>query len=297
MAQRKKAAQPDPPAGPPSLKVLRSQAEERLDKQVEAGRGLINRAESVADRADYENWRDERTRWRRYTTEALRSLYTTSEPADEFDQTPGIGVISLMERPLSRDLADAVGDVRRQVNTVVSLRERLEFIPAPAETESQLGERPKKAGNDDPQIFVVHGHSDAFKERVIRQLEKAGPHPVTVLHEQPNSGKTLIEKFEEYASRSDFAVVLLTADDVGASQKEPSNLTPRARQNVIFELGYFVGTLGRSHVAVLYEDGVELPSDYKGIVYISLVDETWRYKLLQELRATGLDYDLNEIIS
>jgi predicted nucleotide-binding protein len=132
-------------------------------------------------------------------------------------------------------------------------------------------------------------------------MEAAGSYSIKVLHEQANRGLTIIEKFEKHASLSGFAVVLLTADDAGAAVPPGETipvdgLRPRARQNVVFELGYFVGALGRSRVAVLYDETVELPSDYQGIAYISLADETWRFKLLKELKATGLDYDLNKIL-
>ena len=106
------------------------------------------------------------------------------------------------------------------------------------------------------------------QEAVGRLLEKPGGHEVVILHEQPNEGRTLIEKFEDHASAGDHAVVLLTGDDVGGEVpvdgKDPV-LNPRGRQNVVFELGFFVGRLGRSRAVVLYEEGVELPSDFKGL--------------------------------
>ena len=68
----------------------------------------------------------------------------------------------------------------------------------------------------------------------------------------------------------------------------------RARQNVVFELGFFIGALGRSRVAVLYEDGVELPSDMNGILYTILdAQGAWRIGLGRELRAAGFAVDLN----
>ena len=98
------------------------------------------------------------------------------------------------------------------------------------------------------------------------------------------------------------AVVLLTADDLGrlnpdyASEDEEATEQARARQNVVFELGYFVGLLGRSHVSVLYEPGVEVPSDYGGVLYTKL-DEAgaWRTKLIRELRSVGLEFDANKL--
>jgi predicted nucleotide-binding protein len=91
----------------------------------------------------------------------------------------------------------------------------------------------------------------------------AAQHPI-VLHEQASRGKTVIEQFEAHAD-VEFAVVLLTGNDVGAAKSEPAKLQPRARQNVILELGCFTGRIGRDRVCALYENGVELPSDYDGV--------------------------------
>lgn len=139
-------------------------------------------------------------------------------------------------------------------------------------------------------VFVVHGQDDAAKESVARYLEKLGLDPV-ILHEQPSAGRTIIEKFEAH-SRVAYAVVLLTPDDLGKAKTEPE-LQPRARQNVIFELGYFCGILGRTKVCVLH-GGVELPTDYSGVVYIPLDREgAWKLLLARELHAAGLGIDLN----
>jgi predicted nucleotide-binding protein len=142
-------------------------------------------------------------------------------------------------------------------------------------------------------VFVVHGHQHGLKEEVARFLEKLRQE-VRILHEQPNLGKTLIEKFEQHADVA-FAVVLLTPDDRGGPvSAEPPSLKLRARQNVIFELGYFVGRLGRSRVCALFAPDVELPSDYQGVAFVP-VDESgaWRFALAKELKAAGLTVDLN----
>lgn len=144
-------------------------------------------------------------------------------------------------------------------------------------------------------VFLVHG-SDARREEVARFLEQLLPaeNRAVVLHEQPNRGQTLIEKFEANAADARFAVVLLTGDDEGKRKGQP-NLEPRGRQNVVFELGFFFGKLGRARVAVLYESGVALPSDVDGLVYIELVGDGWRLKLAKELRDSGLAVDLNRL--
>ena len=142
-------------------------------------------------------------------------------------------------------------------------------------------------------VFIVHGHDDSTKETVAEFVKSLGLHAV-VLHEQPNSGRTIIEKFEAY-SNVGFAVVLLTPDDIGASSKDRENLQPRARQNVILELGFFLGKIGREKVCVLYKEDVEIPSDYQGVLY-TLFDSSgsWRPQLAKELKHAGFVVDLNK---
>lgn len=142
-------------------------------------------------------------------------------------------------------------------------------------------------------VFVVHGHNEAFKQSVARTLEKIGLSPI-ILHEQANQGRTVIEKFEKNADVG-FAVVIVSADDLGKAKAE-AELGARARQNVVFEWGYFVGRLGRQRVCALYEEGVEAPSDMDGLVYTPL-DKAghWRFVLGKELKAAGYDVDLNDL--
>jgi hypothetical protein len=119
-------------------------------------------------------------------------------------------------------------------------------------------------------IFIVHGHDEEMKQSVARVLSILGLKPI-ILHEQPNEGKTIIEKFEKN-SNVGFAVILLSPDDFAYSVKSTDPEKDRkhqARQNVILELGYFVGNLGRSKVFSLKRDSVELPSDFHGVVYTS----------------------------
>jgi predicted nucleotide-binding protein len=145
-------------------------------------------------------------------------------------------------------------------------------------------------------VFIVHGHNEAVKQIVARIVEKLDLEPI-ILHEQPNKGDTIIEKFIKY-SDVNFAVVLLTADDVGAKNSGANVvLNPRARQNVILELGYFIGKLGRSKVCAIYEDGVEIPSDYQGVLFVKFDDGgNWKFSLAKELKAAGFDVDMNKII-
>ena len=144
-------------------------------------------------------------------------------------------------------------------------------------------------------VFIVHGHDSATKTEVARTVHLLTGINPTILHEKPSQGRTLIEKFEGHASKAGFVVVLATADDIGrdkAAKKEQ----PRARQNVVFEWGFFVGALGREKVAVLYQEGVELPSDILGVTYIPLgVGSQWKHELAREMRFAGVDADANRL--
>jgi predicted nucleotide-binding protein len=125
-----------------------------------------------------------------------------------------------------------------------------------------------------PRSFIVHGHDTVEKLALKNYLQNSlgFPEPV-ILHEQPSLGRTIIEKLETYAPLVDLAFVLLTPDDVMASEQDDTNDKKRhARQNVIFELGYFLGVFGRlsGRVFLLHKAQLDLPSDLSGVIYIDI---------------------------
>ena len=143
-------------------------------------------------------------------------------------------------------------------------------------------------------VFIVHGHDGEAREMVARFLEKLGLHAV-ILHEQANQGRTVIEKVEAHSDVS-FAVVLLTPDDEG--NVRGGDPTPRARQNVLLELGYFIGKLGRSRVCSLKRGELDIPSDFAGVVWETMDNGNgWKLALARELRAAGHEVDLNKAVS
>jgi predicted nucleotide-binding protein len=147
-------------------------------------------------------------------------------------------------------------------------------------------------------IFIVHGHNNEMKASVARAVQKLGLNPI-ILHEQPNGGDTLIEKFTRN-SNVGFAIVLLSADDYGYTKKESSeNAKFRTRQNVVFELGFFTGKLGRSKVAAIFEniDNFEKPSDIDGVAYIPYDGESWQFNLAKELFHAGYKINLNDLVT
>ncbi|MGB7097322.1 MAG: nucleotide-binding protein, partial [Xanthobacteraceae bacterium] len=131
----------------------------------------------------------------------------------------------------------------------------------------------QSANND---IFIVHGRDGPAKTEIARLTERAGLNAV-ILHEQPNAGRTIIEKFEDHGGAAGFAIVVLTPDDVGGLDDQ--HLRPRARQNVIGEMFWFAGRLGRNRVCA-------------GVGYTDIDDRgAWKAELLKELGAAGYAVD------
>jgi predicted nucleotide-binding protein len=140
-------------------------------------------------------------------------------------------------------------------------------------------------------VFVAHGHDEAAREKIARFLARLEFEPV-ILHEQASLGRTVIEKVEAH-SEVGFAVVLLTPDDEGC--KKGGTPRPRARQNVVLELGFFIGRLGRTRVCALKRGEVEIPSDFEGIVYVGFDDaDGWKQALGRELEAAGFEINWNK---
>lgn len=141
-------------------------------------------------------------------------------------------------------------------------------------------------------VFLLHGR-DPAKDELAAFLLRLGIRPI-ILADENIQGRTIIEQIEHHLLNVDYAIALLTGDDEGHLVGRPDEKKPRARMNVLFELGVCVGRLGRRRVAVLYRKGVELPSDLHGVVYVEF-DKIADVKLriVQELKAAGLDVDAN----
>lgn len=155
----------------------------------------------------------------------------------------------------------------------------------------------RKTKPNSNEVFVVHGHDEAMKQEVARVVERLGLKPI-ILHEQPDRSRTVIEKFVDY-SNVGFAIVLLSPDDIGRGKSQtPDEVKPRARQNVILELGFFIGRLGREKVIAIHRStpGFDMPSDYSGVLFKQFdPDGAWRIELVRELRAAGYDVDANRL--
>lgn len=141
-------------------------------------------------------------------------------------------------------------------------------------------------------VFIVHGHDNALKQEVARIIEKQGLEAV-ILSEQANGGKTIIEKIEENSDVG-AAICLFTGDDCG-KVKDANSENLRARQNVVFEAGYFMGKLGRKNIILIASPDIEIPSDLQGVVYTN--EKSWQIDVLKELKAIGYNVDFNKLFA
>jgi len=177
---------------------------------------------------------------------------------------------------------DITRDLVKEVKQEVSILEKKEAI--------QLDVK-----NNNKKVFIVHGRDVAAKSEVARYLEKLDMDPI-ILHEQASSSNTIIEKIEAHSDVG-YAVIIYTPCDQGSIISDNLDLKARARQNVVFEHGYFIGRLGRSRVTALKVEGVETPNDISGVVYIDLDTRgAWRIELARELRNAGYSVNYSAII-
>lgn len=186
------------------------------------------------------------------------------------------------KEPVSVPASQAARNQARPTESVAHQRPAPEAQVTSAEKTEIL-----RAGTDKtpPQeIFLVHGHDETAMFAVSHWVhELTGVKPIILSH-QLNRGQTLIEKFESYSKEAACAIVLMTPDDEARAKRTPTSVEERARQNVVFELGYFYGKLKRENVIVL-NFGVELPGDINGLVYIGKDD--WKLDLGKELAGLG----------
>ncbi|MGD1860192.1 MAG: TIR domain-containing protein [Leptolyngbyaceae cyanobacterium] len=232
------------------------------------------------------------TEWRQKVQSAFRRLF-----GDDCEQLKAFNRVNYSPIMFSMGTPDSVfhdsfmGGMKTSmgiIRSAIQEYEDYELDSAGAATLSTTAE----SLTETRKVFVVHGHDNEMKETVARFLERIAFEPI-ILHEQASAGDTIIEKFERNADVG-YAVVLLSPDDVGAVKTKRDTLQPRARQNVVLELGYFVGRLGRSHVCPLVRGPLEVPSDFHGVVYVPFQGEDWKIYLVKELKHLGFDIDANK---
>jgi predicted nucleotide-binding protein len=283
----------------PRLAVAREQARAPIAERISQGEGLLHL--QIVREDDLQHAREAFENWDDYNTTLLRKLFTGDEVASQYAPRP-MEYISLAFTATYtiRTRADRLfAAIRTKLQELRRLLDQLPlyqeaFVPSDA-SEPSVATRASQPGSS-RDVFIVHGRDHALKEAAARLVSLLGYNPI-ILHERAHGGRTLLEKLIDESDQAAFAVVLLTPDDKGALAESSSPMAPRARQNVVFEFGYFAGRLGRGCVvALLPDNAIERPTDIDGVGYIpvtNLADQTWRLQLAREMRAAGLDIDLN----
>lgn len=275
---------------PPNLTIPRKEAEEKLKIQLNKGNEIFNRNINSSD--EIKKAEEEKTKWVNFVSEMLVRFFDNDALKIDFQTAYGPMVISA---GLSDEYDNLKSELSAKITELDSIIERLELIPEINLNSIKATTAITEISQQSKDVFIVHGHNNQIKEEVARYISGCGLNPI-ILHEQPNQGKTVIEKLEHYSAVG-FAVVLLTKDDIGYPKDSPDKASPRARQNVLVELGFFVGKLSRKNVAVLYEESVEIPSDFVGVIYIPLRDsDGWKLSLAREIKKAGLPLDISNII-
>lgn len=250
-------------------------AQEQYDELIRCAEKYI-RSPRQSKASAVMRWRQKAMRWLKANapeTGLSIDFATTSPPAD---QSYGDGITR-----------GSVLGVQRGLKVLQSASEMVPWLKNGAAVKL----RPQVLNK----VFIVHGHDDHMKISVARFVAQLQLEPV-ILHEQPNGGRTIIEKFIDH-SEVGYAIVLLAGDDKGGLASEQADgYRLRARQNVIFELGFFIGKLGRSRVVALHREGVEIPSDYSGVLFVPFDKAgVWQLHVAKEMRAAGMKVDLNKI--
>lgn len=283
---------------PPNLTYSRTEVEKKIRMQIENGRKIQNLSINSTEALYLAE--NEKSNWEKYNEELLVRMFDNQAIVNEYKEVKELRSFLYVQnqflgvRVSYEEIADRFRkDIHEKINYLETLIIRLELIP-----EMRVKAVPNTILNQtesrNKDVFIVHGKDEPAKESVSRFIERINLNPI-ILHEKANANRTIIEKLEHY-SNVGFAIVLLTPDDKGSSKDEPDGVKPRARQNVIFELGYFIGKLGRENVCALYKEGVELPSDYQGVLYLPMDANEWQLPLAREIKQAGIEIDLNKVI-
>ncbi len=298
------------------LLVSREEANRKIQARIEKGQKLHDRRiNSVGELEiaimDAQNWSD-------YNRDLEVSLFGNSVIESRYmrfdysrlsdDQIDEYLVAGIYIPGLRDEVNEYQESMARSINSLKGICQRLELYEELLELYKELSDISRHgvinkevaefaSGSIGDKVFIVHGRDNEAKVTVARFVETLGL-TATILHEQPSRGLTIIEKLEKYARKAGFAIVVITPDDLGGlkdtADDEPN---PRARQNVIFELGYFMGKLGREKVCPLFKGEVEKPSDIDGILYVPMDNnDGWKFNLAKEMKQAGLPVDMNKLV-
>ena len=311
----------------PRLRVSKKEAGERIKKQVGRGLLLCNQAGELlrigaslsrlpgSNFPHFGSTKEEKfksiielsKRWSRDNEVLLDHLFNStvisendytifSVPQDKPHTIKGVTITpDLMNR-----INSYVASMDSSINSLKGIYGRLHLYDELPEMSQHASTNKEVLDNPSPSspqhVFIVHGRDDESKYEVALFVKELGLNDI-ILDRQPDEGViSILDKFEREAKKADFAIALLTPDDVGALKSEAdTQLKPRPRQNVSFELGYFISALGREKVCLLIKGEIENPSDLDGMLYKLMDGNEWKLKVAQDMLRAGLSVDLKDV--
>lgn len=283
----------------------REEVKALLEKQIEAAEPILAMQVSKVSKIHYSIYTNTRSQVYEYDEaqkdEFLRQYKSWANMCREifirsFEHPYNTDLVGFDGNGLNYIVSDIVEEykstIRDQIAYIKGFIERMSIIPCKVK---QREPETTKAMAHSNKVFIVHGHDCNTRNETELLVKQLGFDPV-VLFKQPNMGGTIIEKLLRECNKVAFAIVLYTKCDEGKAVEE-TDLKPRARQNVVFEHGLMCGMLGRKNVVALVEEGVEVPGDLSGVVYITLDSaRRWQFDVAREMKASGLVVDLNKLI-
>ena len=223
------------------LIIPKSEAKDKLQKQIKQGETILKKLVELEDsyipNESKIKLKEMCRKWSLRSYEILRQIFSDYSVSQEYESKH----VAICNTQYRSELDEPVKNSLRVLGDVLI---RLKYIPEINTVAVAIKNNSQKVNN---KIFIVHGHDEGAKEVTARFIEHLDLKPI-ILSEQPNEGLTIIEKFERHAGEASFAIVLMTPDDVGASVKNRKELNLRVRQNVVYELAFFSGKLGRNRV-------------------------------------------------
>jgi predicted nucleotide-binding protein len=274
------------------LTISNEEFRQKLTDRINGGEELFSRP--IQNNDDLKKLETDIKLWSEYNSEMLKQVfnypdndYMKSYNYAGFNLFGGIQFGKVENDPIATNK----NHVNYKVESLKSLLNKIDLFKS-EKINTTLTVTKTLSKNE---IFIVHGHDDLAKTQVARFIEKLKLKPI-ILHEQVNSGKTIIEKIEKF-SNVGFGIVLYTPCDKGCENGKETNLSNRARQNVVFEHGYLIGKVGRQHVCALVKGDIETPNDISGVIYIAMNDNnSWQFEIAKEMKNSGYNIDLNNLL-
>lgn len=293
-----------------NLIIEKKDFEEQLKSQINKGAHLLEREVSADkttivqprriieiknyDETEKKLFLADCRRWDSYNSALIRRSFDDND--SPYSYFSAYGRTGDLTKLLGEDIVKEVKhQISEKINYLESIIEQLPLIPQAAAIATKDNRDMNTIIDiETKDVFIVHGHDAGLKNEVARFVADMGYNPI-ILHEQPNHGKTIIEKIETFSNVC-YAIILYTPCDIGASN-DGSNMQPRARQNVVFEHGYLIGKLGREKVCALIKDEVESPGDIDGVIYVTYDNRgAWKKEIAKEFKDLGMQFNIDAIL-